>query len=287
MALLNNAKTAMLLAAMLGLCAVIGHAMGGNQGLIIGGLFGMVSAFGSFFFSDKIAIAAMGGREITREQSPWLFQMIERLAERAGLPMPRVYVFPQAAPNAFATGRSPKKAVVAITAGMLENFPEREIEGVMAHEIAHVKHRDMLISTVAAVLAAAISQAAYMFMWFGGGGRSRDGDSGSPLGAIGLILMLVLAPMAAALLQMAISRSREFEADRYGAEISGDPLKLRDALARLSYANQRIPMDTNPAFESLYIVKPLTAGGLSSLFSTHPPTEARIARLEAMANAMR
>lgn len=284
MALMNNAKTAALLAAMLGLCALLGHAMGGMQGLLIGGVMGGMGVLASFFFSDKLAIAAMRGQQISREQSPRLFSMIERLAERAGLPMPKVYICPQAAPNAFATGRSPRHAAVAITSGMMQHFPENEIEGVVAHELAHIKHRDMLITTIAALMGAAISQAAWFFMYFGGGfGGRRGGDSQSPFGAIGLILMLVLAPLAASIIQMAISRQREFEADRYGAEVSGDPLKLRNALLRLHHANQAIPMDTNPAFNSMFIMQPLSAGGLATLFSTHPRVEERIARLEAMA----
>lgn len=287
MALINNLKTTLLLSSLLGLCLFLGHTMGGPQGLLIGGAIGGIGVVISYFASDKLAIAAMGGKQITREQSPQLFAMIERLAEKANLPMPRVYICPQAAPNAFATGRSPKHAAVAITAGMLNNFSEKEIEGVMAHELAHVKHRDMLISTIAALMGAAISQAAYMFMWFGGGFGGRDSENSSPLGAIGGLLMLILAPIAAMIIQMAISRQREFEADRYGGLLCGDPLRLRDALVRLHKGNDRIPMDVNPAFNSLFIMKPFSAGGLATLFSTHPPTEERVRRLEALANENR
>jgi heat shock protein HtpX len=223
----------------------------------------------------------MGGQEVARGELPWLHDIVERLAARAGLPKPRVAVCPQPAPNAFATGRSPKRAVVAITQGMLR-FPHEEIEGVLAHELAHVKHRDILISTVAAVVAGVISVTAHMFLWFGGG-HSRDNQNSSPLAVIGAIAMIILAPLAAALIQMAISRQREFAADSFGGELCGNPLKLAAALARLSAANERVRTETNPAFHNLYIVEPFSARGLASLFSTHPPVEARIAALREQA----
>lgn len=282
---LNNAKTALLLGSLMGLCMAVGYFVGGSQGLLIGLLFGGLGNVISFFFSDKIALAAMGGQEVARDQIPWLFDMVERLAARAGLPMPRVYVCPQPAPNAFATGRNPQRAVVAVTEGMLRGFPQHEIEGVLAHELAHIKHRDMLISTVAAVLAGIISYAGYMLMFFGGG--RRDGEGQSPLGAIGAIAMIVLAPLAALLIQMAISRQREFAADSAGGELCGDPLKLASALARLEAGNQRIPTDTNPAFHNLYIVEPMAAHGVASLFGTHPRTQDRIAALREQAARMR
>lgn len=284
---LNNVKTALLLGSLMGLCMAVGYfATGGSMhGVLMGLLFGSASNVISYFFSDKIALAAMGGQEVSREQLPWLFDMVERLAARAGLPMPRVYVCPQPAPNAFATGRSPQHAVVAVTEGLLRGLPPEEIEGVLAHELSHVNHRDMLITTIAAVLAGLISYAGYMLMFFGGG--RRDSENQSPLGAIGAIAMVVLAPLAALLIQMAISRQREFAADSAGGELCGDPLKLASALARLEAGNQRIPTDTNPAFHSLYIMEPLAAHGMASLFGTHPLTGERIAALREQAARMR
>lgn len=275
----NNAKTALLLSAMLALCMLIGHWIAGPTGLLIGLIFGGMGNVIAFFFSDKIAIAAMGGHEVSREQIPWLHDMIEDLASRAGLPKPKIYVCPQPAPNAFATGRSPSHAAVAITEGMLRGFPRDEIEGVMAHEMAHIKHRDMLISTVASVMAGLISYAGYMALWFGGGRDSRD----NPLGAVGMILMIVLAPVAAMMIQMAISRQREYAADSFGGELSGDPMKLARALRRLTAGNEQIPTETSPAFHNLYIVEPLTGGGVANLFSTHPKIEDRIRRLREQA----
>jgi len=278
MNLVNNLKTATLLGALMGLCLLVGHLLGGLQGLLIGLLFGGVGNLFAYFYSDKIALAAMKAREIQRGDLPWLHDMVARLAERASLPMPRLYVCPQPAPNAFATGRNPQHAAVAITEGMLRNFPPQEIEGVLAHELAHVRHRDILTATIAATLAGIISYAGYMLLFFGGG-RGRD----NPLGMVGVILMVVLAPIAAALIQAMISRSREYAADSYGGKLCGDPHKLAQALRRLEAGNQRTRTDTAPAFHSLYIMKPLSASGLASLFSTHPPTEKRIEALEELA----
>ncbi|MBU0637411.1 MAG: M48 family metalloprotease [Planctomycetes bacterium] len=279
----NHVKTAALLGALMGLCMLVGYFIGGANGIIIGFLFGGLGNVIAFFFSDKIALTAMRAQEVRREDIPWLFDMVERLAQRAGLPMPRVYVCAQAAPNAFATGRSPRHAVVAVTEGMLRNFPPQEIEGVVAHELAHIKHRDMLISTVAATIAGMISAAGWMLLFFGGAGGRRD----NPLGAIGAIAMMILAPIAAGLIQAAISRQREFAADSYGGELTGDPLMLAGALQRLEGMNQRIPTNTNPAFHNLYIIEPLAAGGATSLFGTHPSTEKRIAALREQAARMR
>lgn len=284
MRFVNNLKTAALLGLLMGLCMLIGHLFLGPNGMLFGLMFGSLSNVLAYFFSDRLVLAAMGGREVTRQDIPWLYDMVERLALRAGLPMPRIYVCPQAAPNAFATGRSPSHAAVAITEGMLRAMPAHEIEGVMAHELAHVKHRDMLTATIASVLAGLISYAAWMVMWFGGGaGERRD----NPLAAIGAILMLILAPLAAALIQAAISRQREYAADSYGAELCGDPMKLAAALARLKAANEMIPTETPPAFHSLYIAKPLSADGVAAWFSTHPPIEKRIALLRQMAAQLR
>ncbi len=283
----NNVKTAALLGALMALCIAVGYFVTGGRphGLMFGFLFGVVGNVIAYFFSDRIALAAMGGREVSREEAPWLHDMVARLAERAGLPKPRVAICPQPAPNAFATGRNPAHALVAVTEGMLR-FPPDELEGVLAHELAHVRHRDILISTVAAVLAGMISVVAHMLLWFGGG-HSRDNENSNPLGAIGAIAMIVLAPLAAALIQMAISRQREFAADSYGGELCGNPLKLASALARLHSANERIPTKTNPAFHNLYIVAPFNGRGMLSLFMTHPPVEARIAALRAEAARLR
>jgi heat shock protein HtpX len=288
MRFVNNMKTAMLLGGLMGLCMLLGYYFGGGsmQGILIGFLFGGLGNIIAFFFSDKIALATMGAQEVQRQDVPWLFDMIERLAQRADLPMPRVYICPQDAPNAFATGRSPSHAAVAITQGMLRNFPPEEIEGVMAHELAHVKHRDMLISTVAAVMAGMISMMGYMLMWFGGGGHSRENQN--PLGAIGALAMVILAPIAAALIQMAISRQREYAADSFGGELCGNPLKLAAALQRLQVGNERVPTETNPAFHNLYTVEPMAAqGAVGTLFATHPPIEKRIEMLRAQASEMR
>lgn len=284
MRLLNHIKTAALLGALLALCMLIGHYVAGPQGVLMGLIFGGLGNLIAYFFSDQIAVAVMRGREVSPEELPWLHETVARLADRAGLPKPRVYVCALAAPNAFATGRNPRHAAVAVTEGMLERFPAHEIEGVLAHELAHVKHRDVLISTIAAVLAGIISYVGYMFMWFGGG---HNREQHNPLGAIGALLMIVLAPIAAMLIQLAISRQREYAADSYGGELCGDPNRLADALVRLGHLNERIPTDVNPAFHSLFIVEPLSGTrGLLTLFATHPPLEERIARLREQAAEM-
>ncbi len=279
MRLINNVKTAMLLGSLMALCMGIGFFVTNSiHGVIMGFIFGGLGNLIAFFYSDKIALTAMRAQEVAPQELPWLHEMVERLAERAGLPKPRVYVCPQPAPNAFATGRSPQHSVVAITEGMLRNFPRDEIEGVVAHELAHIRHRDMLISTIAAVLAGMISMLGWFLLFFGG--RSRD----NPLGAIGALAMMILAPLAAGLIQAAISRQREFAADSYGGELAGDPMKLARALQRLEAGNQRIPTDTPPAFNNMYIMEPLAArGGVGSLFATHPDTQERIAALRQQA----
>lgn len=281
MAILNHAKTAFLLGSLIGLCMVVGYLIGGSQGMLVGLVLGGIGNIVSYWFSDKIAIAAMQGQPVSREELPWLHDMVERLAERAGLPKPRIYVCPHEAPNAFATGRGPRNSAVAITAGMLRHFPKSEIEGVMAHELGHIRNRDVLISTIAAVLAGMISYAAYMMMWFGGGRRDE-----SPLGAIGAILAVVLAPIAATIIQLAISRQREYAADAFAGEVTGDPMLLANALRRLEHGNAQIPMEVNPAFNAMFIMEPLSAGGVMSLFATHPPAEKRIAALVRQAERM-
>ncbi|MBK9119654.1 MAG: zinc metalloprotease HtpX [Phycisphaerales bacterium] len=282
---LNNVKTAMLLGGLMGLCIAAGYFLtGGLHGIVLGFIFGGVGNLIAFFFSDRIALAAMHAREVPRAELPWLHDMVERLAARAGIPAPRVYICPQPAPNAFATGRSPAHSAVAVTEGMLRAFPQHEVEGVLAHEIAHIKHRDVLISTLAAVMAGAISMLAYMLMFMGGG---RNNANQSPFAIVGAIAMMLLAPLAAGLIQMAISRQREYAADSYGGELCGDPRKLASALARLQVGNERIPMDTNPAFHNLYIAEPLSSGGIGGLFATHPPIQKRIALLQEQARSAR
>ena len=278
MRLMNHVKTTILLGVLMGLCMLIGHLFLGPSGVLFGLLFGGLGNIIAYFYSDKIALMSMGAREIQRSDSPDLFDMVERLAHKAGLPMPRVYVCPQQAPNAFATGRDPQHSAVAVTEGMLRAMSAAQVEGVLAHELGHIKHRDVLISTVAAVMAGLISYAGYMLLWFGGGNR-RD----NPLGVLGMLLMLILAPIAALLIQAAISRQREYAADSYAGELTGDPNQLASALENLARANERIPTQTSPAFHNLYIVEPLAASGGASLFGTHPPIEKRVAALRAQA----
>jgi heat shock protein HtpX len=276
---MNNLKTFVLLAGLMGLFLLAGQALGGSQGLIIALVLGGLFNFIMYFFSDKLVLRMYGAQVVTAGQAPELYQIVDRLRQRAGLPMPQVAIAPQEQPNAFATGRNPHHAVVAVTTGILKYVPRDELEGVIAHELAHVKNHDMLISTVAAGVAGALSNLPYLLL-FGGG--ERDNEGGHPLAQLGLML---LAPIGAVLIQFAISRQREFEADRVGAEILGRPLSLAQALRRLDALAHRIPMPIAPAAASLAQVNPLaaTGGGVTSLFSTHPPTEERVVRLEAMA----
>lgn len=276
----NNAKTAVLLALLFGLILLIG-AQFGQQGLIVAFIFGGMTNIIAFFFSDKIAIAAMRGQEVDERSAPDLVTMVSRLSRNAGLPMPRVYICPQEAPNAFATGRSPRKAAVAVTKGALQLLTYEELEGVIGHELTHIKNRDTLISTVAATIAGAINMIGWM-AYVGGMGGSRDREGGNPLI---MLAMLLLAPIAAALIQMAISRSREYVADAGGAEIAGTPYGLIAALQKLDAYARRLPLyGANPAQNHMFIVQPLSgSGGLMRLFSTHPPTEDRIAKLRELA----
>jgi heat shock protein HtpX len=274
----NNVKTFVLLAGLVSLCVLAGQLLGGSQGLVYGLALGGLMSLGSYFFSDRLVLRMYGAKVVTAQEAPELYAMVDRLRQRAGLPMPRVAITPAEQPNAFATGRSPSHAVVAVTQGILKYMPTDELEGVLAHELAHVKNRDMLIATVAAVIAGALSNLPYMLM-FGGG---HDDEDTHPLARIALML---LAPIGAMILQFAISRQREFEADRVGAEIAGRPLSLASALRRLDRLSHEIPMNVSPAAATLAQVNPLAAHGrgMSSLFSTHPPTEARVQRLESMA----
>lgn len=287
--LVNNLKTTVLLALIIVLFMWAGHVVfGGTKGLVLGFLFGGMSNLVAFFFSDKIALMSTGAQPVTEDQAPQLYRIVRNLAEKDGLPMPRIYIAPQDAPNAFATGRNPRHAVVAVTQGILRLCNEQELTGVLAHEMSHVKHRDMLISTIAATMAGAITMLAHLAQWgliFGGGMGGRDDDRRGG-NALGLLLMIIVAPIAAMLIQLAISRSREYEADAAGANLAGNPLWLANALQKLEGYNRRIPMDVNPAESHLFIVQPLTGGGLGSLFNTHPPIEKRVARLEQQAQEM-
>lgn len=273
----NGVKTALLLGLMMGLCMAVGQ-FWGSQGLFIGFLFGGVGVIISYFFSDKIALMSVGATQVTKETAPELYEMTERLAQRAGVPTPRLYYSPQPAPNAFATGRNPAHGVICVTEGLMSMLNPKELEGVIAHEMAHIKHRDILISSVAAVIAGAISQLAWHMMWFGGGNnRNRDGE-GNPILAI---LVLILAPVTATLIQLAISRSREYAADASGARLAGGPEGLISALRKLEVGNRQIPMQVNPSESHMFIIKPLIpgGGGLTDLFRTHPTTENRITKL--------
>jgi heat shock protein HtpX len=247
--------------------------------------FALIFSFGmnfvSYWFSDKIVLRMYGAQQVDETQAPELYSMVRRLSERAGLPMPKVYIMDQDQPNAFATGRNPEHGAVAVTDGIMRILSKEELEGVLAHELAHIKNRDILVGTVAASIAGAISYLAQMAQWsmlFGG--RSDDeGEGSSPVAAL---VMMIVGPIAAMMVQMAISRSREYGADAGGAEISGNPLFLAGALRKLQMASERIPMDANPATSHMFIVNPLSGGGILKLFSTHPPMEERIARLENM-----
>jgi heat shock protein HtpX len=270
---------------MVGLTALLvfaGGYFGGQQGMIMAFMFASVMNLFTYWFSDKLVLRMYNAKEATEAEAPVLYGVTRELAMRMNLPMPKVYVIPSDAPNAFATGRNPSHAAVAATEGILRMLSREELMGVMAHELGHVNNRDILIGTVAATIAGAISMLAHMAQWamiFGGGGRDRE-DRG---GGIAAIAMIILAPIAAMLIQMAISRSREFQADATGARACGNPMALANALRKLHVGAQRIPMNANPATAHMFIVNPLHGGGLMSLFSTHPPMEERIARLEKMA----
>jgi heat shock protein HtpX len=279
---MNTTKTVVLMVGLTVLLVLIGGAFGGRQGMIIAFMFASVMNIFSYWFSDKIVLRMYKAQEVSEADAPVLYGVTRDLALKMNMPMPKVYIIPSDAPNAFATGRNPNHAAVAATQGILRLLTREELMGVMAHELGHVRNRDILIGTIAATIAGAISMLAHMAQWamFFGGGR-RDDDEG-PGGLIGGILMIILAPIAAALIQMAISRSREYEADATGARICGNPLALASALKKLHAGTQRVPMDANPATAHMFIVNPLRGGTLVNLFSTHPPMEERIARLEAM-----
>lgn len=284
---MNTLKSLILLAALSAILMWIGGALGGKQGLIIAFGFAMVMNFASYWWSDKIVLSLYGAKEVKYEDAPELYGDIQDLSQRAGLPMPRVYITPQEQPNAFATGRDPEHAAVAVTQGILRILSREELRGVLAHELAHVKHRDILIGSIAATIATAITYLAYMAQFaaiFGGGGGGDRGRGGNPLG---LLVMAIVAPLAATVIRLAISRTREYGADQGGAEICGNPLGLANALRKLGAASGRIPLRVSEqvadSTSHMLIASPLSGGGLSSLFSTHPPMEERIRRLEAMA----
>ncbi len=277
----NWFKTTLLLGAMTVLIVWIGHLFGGRQGMVLAFLLAMGMNFFSYWYSDKIVLKMYRAREVSPQDFPKLYEAVRQLSQNAGLPMPRVYIIPEESPNAFATGRDPEHAVVAVTEGLLKTMNDEEATGVLAHEMAHVKNRDILIGSVAATMAGAIMILATMARWtafFGGGARDEEGGGGG-LGAMGLIVMSILAPIAAMLIQMAISRSREYQADATGARFAGSPEGLADALEKLGAYTRRLPLKASPSTAHMFIVNPLSAGGMASLFSTHPPLEQRIARL--------
>jgi heat shock protein HtpX len=284
MAFKNTLKTAVLLGAIGGLFVLLGSMFGGPGGAMIGLVIAFAITGASYWFSDRIAVKAAHAHEVSEREAPELHAMVGELAGRAGLPKPKVYVSPSPQPNAFATGRNPSHSAVAVTEGLLQNCPPDEVRAVLAHEMAHIRNRDILIGSVAAAIATAISFLANMAMFAGLFGGSSDDDDG-PSGA-SLLLMAIIAPIAAGMLQMAVSRSREYEADRVGASISGDPLALASALRRLDTISQRAPMEIAPAQASAWIVNPLTGRrrDMTRMFMTHPPVEERIERLERMAS---
>ena len=279
----NLMKTAILMAAITALFMAIGSLLGGRQGMMLALIVALGMNFFSYWFSDKLVLKMYNAQQVDETSAPQFYRMVAELAQRAQLPMPKVYLIEEDAPNAFATGRNPENAAVAATTGILRVLSERELRGVMAHELAHVRHRDILISTVSATMAGAISMLANFAMFFGG--RDSEGRSTNPI--VGMLVM-ILAPIAASLIQMAISRAREFEADRGGAEISGDPRALASALEKIHQYAQGIPLqaaERHPETAQMMIMNPLSAGGLRGLFSTHPSTEERVQRLRAMTPA--
>jgi len=279
---MNTLKTTFLLALLTVLLVLAGGAIGGRGGMTIALVMAAVMNLVSYWFSDKIVLAMYGAKQVTEADHPEFYGMVRQLAAQAGLPMPKVYIISSDTPNAFATGRNPEHAAVAATTGILRILSREELMGVMAHELSHVKHRDILISSIAATVAGAITYLAQMAQWAAlfGGGRDRDEEGG---GLLGTLVMAIVAPLAAMLIQMAISRSREYEADKGGALLTGNPLYLANALRKLETANRQIPMEgASPASAHMFIVNPLTGGGIMSLFSTHPPMEERIRRLESM-----
>jgi heat shock protein HtpX len=272
-------RTTILLATLTGLLVVIGFAIGGPSTALVFLVIGALINLGAYWFSDRIALRMARAQPVAENDAPGLYRIVRELTTRADLPMPSIYVIPQDQPNAFATGRSPKKSAVAVTSGIMKLLSEDELRGVISHELAHIRHRDILVQSVAATVGGAITWIAYMMLWFGG-------DDESPLSLVASLAMVLLAPIAASLIQLAISRQREYAADATGAEICGNPESLASALLRLEEGAKAIPMQVNQAAEPLYIVKPFSGGGIASLFSTHPPIEERVRRLRQMRPAL-
>lgn len=277
----NNMKTTFLLVLLTLIFVWAGAAFGGRQGMTMAFMFAIMMNLFAYWFSDKIVLRMYKAREVTETEAPELYGIVRTLSQKAQIPMPKVYMIAGDQPNAFATGRNPEHAAVAVTAGIMRLLSSEELAGVIGHELSHVKNRDILISTIAATIAGAISYIAHMAQWAAifGGGRDDDREGGSPMAAIA---MMIVGPIAALIVQMAISRSREYLADEGGARLTGNPHFLSEALRKLNFASQRIPMDASPATSHMFIVNPLSGGALLKLFSTHPPIEERIARLEAM-----
>ena len=281
----NVFKTGFLLAVLTVMLVLLGGAFGGRQGMLIAFVIALLMNFFSYWFSDKMVLAAYGAQPIEEASAPRLYAIVHRLATRAGIPMPRVYLIPSETPNAFATGRNPEHAAVAVTEGIMRILDEEELEGVLAHELSHVKNRDVLISTIAATLAGAITYLAHMAQYAAIFGGRRDDDEEGGTNPFAAILLAILAPIAALLVQMAVSRSREFQADASGAQMAGQPWGLAKALEKLEMASKVAPMQATPATAHLFIVNPLTGGGWTTLFSTHPPIAERVARLRAMSRS--
>lgn len=280
---MNFFKTVFLLTALTLLLVFVGRAIGGREGMMFAFFFACLMNFGAYWFSDKIVLAMYRAEPLSELEAPGVYRIVQRLTQRAGMPLPRIYRIPSPTPNAFATGRNPRHAVVAVTQGILDLLSEGELEGVLGHELAHVQHRDILISSIAATIAGAISMLSSMARWalMFGGGRRDDREGGS--NPFALLMMVIVAPIAALLIQLAVSRSREFDADKGGAQLAGNPLYLASALRKLELGCRRIPMlEANPTTAHLFIVNPLRPGGIAKLFSTHPPVEERIERLEKM-----
>lgn len=279
---MNHIKTMVLLVLLTLILIWAGAAFGGKQGMTIALIFALGMNFFAYWFSDKIVLRMYGAREVTETEAPGLYSIVRRLTQKAGMPMPRVYIIEEDQPNAFATGRNPNHAAVAVTTGIMRILSQEELTGVIGHELSHIRHRDILISTIAATIAGAISYLAQMAQWAAIFGHRDEEEGGSPVAALA---MMIIGPIAALIVQMAISRSREYLADEGGARLVGNPRYLANALRKLHLASQQIPMEANPATSHMFIVNPLSGGGLLRLFSTHPPIEERIARLESMSLA--
>ncbi|OGP81116.1 MAG: protease HtpX [Deltaproteobacteria bacterium RBG_16_64_85] len=282
----NTLKTGLLLAVLTALFLLIGNAVGGQNGMVMAFGLAVLMNFGAYWFSDKIVLRMYGAKEVSEAEAPQLHGVVRRISLAAGLPMPKVYLIPTDSPNAFATGRNPEHAAVAVTEGILRLLSPDELEGVLAHEMAHVRNRDILVGTVAATLAGAVMMLARFAQFaaiFGGGGRDRDEEGGG--GIVGMLFLAIVAPIGAMLIQMAVSRSREYLADETGAKFCGKPLSLARALEKISGISREVPMDATPATAHMFIVSPLTGKGVLSMFSTHPPVEKRVERLRSMAVA--